>query len=68
MKTSLDITNPKAKVEYHPILKRVLPKAIIKISEDYSISQYLLIFLLVGVGMGFFLLLSIIITRWSSIV
>ena len=41
----------KKRVEYHPLLRKVIPAPIIKIAEDNSVGQYLLMFMLFGVAM-----------------
>ena len=51
---------------YHPLLTKLLPAHIIKISQEYSISQYLLMFALMAVAMGFSLMVYIGILRIIS--
>lgn len=45
--------------EYHPLITKLLPAPIVKISKDYSIGQYLLMFTLISLAMGFSLLVYI---------
>ena len=40
----------KKKVEYHPRVRKMVPKPIMKIAEDYSVEQYILLTGLVGIA------------------
>lgn len=55
--------SPKLLMEYHPMIKKVVPPPIIKISQDYSVNQYLLMFILIAVGMGALFLAGIVVTK-----
>jgi len=41
----------KKKVEYHPKVRKLVPKPIMKIAEDNSVEQYVLLSVILGVAM-----------------
>jgi len=42
------IAKTKKKVEYHPRVRKMVPKPIMKIAEDYSVEQYILLTIILG--------------------